>query len=132
MPSGVVLKSFADADRVPLRDNRGTMYRLIGPDDGARNVDVHINEIDAGARPRKPLHYHADAESIYMVLEGVAEAIVGDDTFVLHPNEVLFIPPGVYHAPGSAGDGPVRLLEIYAPPGADFHFAPRNAVKGAP
>lgn len=104
----------------PMNDNKGIVRSLVGPDDGAAAVDVHVNVINKEAGPY-PYHYHEHAENVYVVLDGVAEAIVDGIIYRLEKDDVVFIPPGVPHAAGSAGEGPVTLLEIYAPAGKDFH-----------
>lgn len=110
-----------DASKAPMRWDRGFSHRLIGPGDGASNVDLHINVInqDSGIGP---YHYHSRAENIYIVLEGIAQAIVEGRKYLLVKDDIVFIPPGTRHAAGSAGYGPVTVIEIYAPAGKDFHI----------
>lgn len=109
------------APSAAMRYDRGFTHRLVGPDDGAVKVDLHINEInvDSGLGP---YHFHENAENVYLVLEGIAEAVVDGKRYYLVKDDVAFIPPGVPHAAGSAGFGPVRVIEIYAPAGRDFHI----------
>lgn len=114
------ITSLWDGDERPMNDGKGVVRSLIGLDDGAANIDVHVNVINADAPPF-PYHYHEHAENVYVVLDGTARAIVDGTVYELGPNQVAFIPPGVPHAAGSAGRGPVTLLEIYAPAGRDFH-----------
>jgi len=108
------------APRQPLHKGRGTTIQLVNPAVGARHVDVHINEL----HPLAPLgnyHVHRTAENIYVILTGRARMIVEGEERLAGPGQVVFIPPGVPHATGNAGDSPLRLVEIYAPPGPDFH-----------
>ena len=107
---------------VPMRGDRGEQIKLIGPETaGAEAMDVHINQIDveAGAGP---LHYHEHAENAYVVLEGTLEITVEGDRRTVGPNSVAWIPPGLHHSVGNAGDVPARIIEIYAPAGRDFHI----------
>lgn len=124
----VILRRVEDAQQKLLRGGRGTMFRLLWPGNGTDLLDFHVNTLSADARARHPLHYHDRIESVYMVLEGIAEVILFDGeerTVQIRTDEVMLIPPGVPHSPGSAGMGPVRLLEIYVPPEPDdFHFLP--------
>ncbi len=115
-----------DIDAAPtrtMRFERGTQLRLVGPEDGAVNLDVHINIINVDSGPG-PYHLHERAENVYIVLEGTAAAIVDGVRYRLRENQVAFIPPGVPHGAGSDGSGPVRVIEIYAPAGTDFHILP--------
>jgi mannose-6-phosphate isomerase-like protein (cupin superfamily) len=108
-----------DARQTVMRLERGTTAHLVGPADGARNVDVHINHIntDSGLGP---YHFHRYAENVYVVLSGVAQAVVDGKRYLLVPDDVAYLPPGVPHAAGSAGFGPAVVMEIYAPAGKDF------------
>jgi len=98
------------------------MIRLVDPEvAGNRNVDLHINEIKVDAGPG-PTHYHERSENIYIVLEGMFEVRVEGQAYLFGPNEVAYIPPGVRHSAGNAGTTVARVIEIYAPPGPDFHI----------
>lgn len=109
-----------------MRYERGTTLHLVGPNDGASAIDLHINviNVDSGLGP---YHYHEKAENVYIILEGRAEVIMDGERHFLEKDDVAFIPPGVPHAAGSAGDGPVTVLEIYAPAGKDFHIISEDA-----
>jgi mannose-6-phosphate isomerase-like protein (cupin superfamily) len=115
---------FTKISEAPIREmalGRGRSIQLVNEETGARNLDVHVNEINDDSGPGE-LHYHARAENIYIVLEGVLEVVVEGERHLLGPNEVGFIPPGLEHTAGSArSHGVTRVIEIYAPPGADFH-----------
>jgi len=104
-----------------MKRDKGIAYDLVGLADGAENVDVHVNVLRADT-PVAPYHFHAEAENVYIVLEGEADAIVDGERLRLKAMDVVFIPPGVPHAVGGAGVGPVTLIEIYAPAGQDFHL----------
>ena len=114
----------------PLELGRGNIRDLIGPPQGAKNVDVHINIIEPGTG-RGEIHYHRKTENIYIVLEGCLEVCLeGGERHTLSVGEVGFIPPGVIHTAANADKkNPVRIIEIYAPAGTDFHeveFWPSN------
>lgn len=115
--------TIAGAPTGPLALGRGLKRMLVNPDIGARNMDVHINELKFDSGPGE-IHYHAKAENVYIVLEGTLEVVIEGERHLLGPNEVGFIPPGVVHTAGNAGDagigGVCRIVEIYAPAGKDF------------
>jgi mannose-6-phosphate isomerase-like protein (cupin superfamily) len=119
--NGVVRFNLRDARTQPLRWDRGMMHKLVDPDVGAANVDLHINVINVGSGSG-PYHYHAKSENVYVVLEGTVWAVVDGVKHVLGKDDVVFIPPGVKHCAGNGGDAPCRVIEIYAPPGPDFHI----------
>ena len=112
-------------DEAPTRSlpmGRGIVHRLVDPEVGSSNVDVHVNDIEPGAS-RGEIHYHAKAENVYLVLEGQLEVCIeGGSRYVLDVGEAGFIPPGVVHtATNARSDVRCRIVEIYAPAGRDFH-----------
>ena len=74
------IKRIGSAEATPMKLGRGITKHLAGPRGGAQRVDVHINVIneDSGIGP---YHYHEKAENIYIVLDGVVEAIVDGKRF---------------------------------------------------
>lgn len=117
----VQLTSIAEAEQAVMRLGRGVTKHLVGPRNGARLVDMHINVLnqDSGMGP---YHFHEHAENVYLVLEGVVHVVIDGSFHELKKDDVAFIPPGVPHAAGSSGHGQAVLLEIYAPAGRDFHI----------
>lgn len=113
--------ALADAPRRVMRFERGTMIRLVGEENGANNMDFHINVINVDSGPG-PYHYHERAENAYLVLEGTVEVVVEGTRHVLRKDDVGFIPPGLRHYAGNGGDIPAKVIEIYAPAGTDFHI----------
>jgi mannose-6-phosphate isomerase-like protein (cupin superfamily) len=116
-----------DAPVRTMRLDRGVQLRLFGEETGACNVDVHINvlNIDSGTGP---YHYHERVENVYIVLEGTFEVVVEGRRYYLRKDDVAFIPPGLRHYAGNAGDIPARAIEIYAPAGTDFHIVDHPTV----
>lgn len=111
-----------DADTAPvgqLRNGRGSVVSLVDPRVGAENVDVHINTITAGSAPG-PYHLHERAENVYYVFSGDGLLRADGKSHALSAGNVAFIPPGVPHSMSNVGESDLRLLEIYAPAGADF------------
>lgn len=125
--------SLHDAPTRVMRFDRGTMIRLFGEENGARNLDLHINVISVDSGPG-PYHYHERAENAYIVLEGTVEIVVEGKRYYLHKDDVGFIPPGLRHYAGNAGDVPARVIEIYAPAGTDFNIVddPTEIVDAVP
>jgi len=68
-------------------------------------------------------HNHPGCEEILYVLEGrglqVVEAGAERREREVTPGVLVHIPPDVYHSTVNTGDGPMRLLAIYAPPGPE-------------
>lgn len=102
-----------------LRYDRGTVTQLVGPEIGARHVDVHINTIRAGSIPG-PYHLHTTAENVYYVLRGTATIRSRQSESAVPPGHAVFIPPGVPHAISNRESEDLVIIEIYAPAEADF------------
>ena len=64
-----------EAPTVPLPMGRGTVFKLVDPDIGAVNADIHVNVIEPGAG-RGEIHFHEKAENTYIVLEGQLEVCI--------------------------------------------------------
>src|SRR3954470_19670814 len=120
-PRTPVIMNLADASTRPVAWDRGCQVPLFGEQNGARNVDVHINVIKVGSGTG-PYHYHERAENVYIVLEGIVEAVVEGKRYFLQKDDVAFIPPGLRHYAGNPGQEPAKVIEIYAPAGQDFHI----------
>jgi mannose-6-phosphate isomerase-like protein (cupin superfamily) len=116
-----IVFNLADSGTKPLRWDRGFQRLMFGEHNGARNVDVHINVIKVGSGTG-PYHYHERAENVYIVLEGIVEAVVEGKRYFLQKDDVAFIPPGLRHYAGNPGQEPAKVIEIYAPAGQDFHI----------
>jgi mannose-6-phosphate isomerase-like protein (cupin superfamily) len=61
------------------------------------------------------LHAHEDHVDSFYVLDGVAEFLVGDETFRAPPGSWVAAPVGVPHGFRNVGDGELRLLNVHAP-----------------
>ena len=109
----------ASAPTKELRYGRGSVIRLVDADIGAREVDLHLNTINPGTPPG-PYHLHRQVENVYYVLEGTASLRLDGVDHTVAPGQAVFIPRGVPHSVHNAGEGPLRLLEIYAPVDVDY------------
>ena len=81
---------------------------LIGSAAGAKNLLNGITEIDPGAAV--PLHFHNCEESV-VVLQGAAVATIGDEEYLLAPNDTSWIPPGIHHF--FRNPSPTDMLRIF-------------------
>lgn len=97
-----------------LRYRRGVVAQIVGPELGARNVDLHLNRIIAGSAPG-PYHIHPDAENVYLVLSGALRVRMAGVDHLLAPGDAAFIPAGIPHSASNAGEDDAEVLEIYGP-----------------
>jgi mannose-6-phosphate isomerase-like protein (cupin superfamily) len=101
---------FAPDDARRRLHERGYSLPFVGLGSGAKDLRVHMSVINPGERAHPP-HDHPDEEVLYL-LEGNAEAQVGDHTEVIGPDTAVFCPPGVTHGLRNCGDRPMRYLVI--------------------
>ena len=78
---------------------------------GTKNTAVVYFEIEPGCR----LGMHADsAEEIVLILEGEAEATVGDERGRVSAGEMAVLPAMVPHALRNVGDDTVRVVGFFS------------------
>jgi len=94
-------------DKIGLVDNRRR----------ARNVDVHMMVLKPGGST--DYHYHTESESVWIVLQGSAEAVIDGKEYRLEQNTVVFLSPNVRHKFRAVGNEEYRFIEIFSPPAAD-------------
>ncbi len=60
-------------------------------------------------------HSHADADKVYLVLEGSGTFVIGDDHHILSSNEILCAPAGVPHGVINTSDARLSVLVFMTP-----------------
>jgi len=84
---------------------------LVGHDDGARRLHIHLTEIpDTASHP--PYQHEHQAEEVFYILEGAAEYRFGGRTIEAGPGDTVFIPSGVRHAEITYRTPAMRYLTI--------------------
>ena len=88
-------------------------FRLIGPETGARQLEVIVGEIERGkgAHP----HLHTGIEQVCYLLEGTAHVEVGAEKFEMKAGEACFFPAGVMHVFTVTSER-AKVLVVYSPP----------------
>jgi mannose-6-phosphate isomerase-like protein (cupin superfamily) len=59
---------------------------------------------------------HPDTDQILVFVEGTAEAVLDGERSAVDANDLVYVKAGVRHNFINTGDGPLRLVTIYAPP----------------
>lgn len=70
-----------------------------------------------------PPHLHAEMEHVFYVLEGRVRVLVDDEDALLDHGDVVFVPRGLAHGFGNAGNDEARLIEFNLPGGFDRYYA---------
>ena len=105
-----------EGERVPVR-SRVDSIRLVNEKINAHNLDVHVNVLQPGGTT--DYHHHTKSESVWIVLQGAADAVIEGKNYRLERNCVVFIPPNVSHVFKAVGDEEYRFVEIFSPVYAD-------------
>jgi len=71
---------------------------------------VKVLEVEPGAR--LSLQRHARRAEHWVVVQGVADIVCGDQTRQLHQGEHLHIPQGTNHRLGNSGQALLALIEV--------------------
>jgi mannose-6-phosphate isomerase-like protein (cupin superfamily) len=59
---------------------------------------------------------HPDTDQVLIFVDGRAEAILDGRSTDVGPNDLVFVRAGTRHNFLNRGDGPLRLITVYAPP----------------
>jgi quercetin dioxygenase-like cupin family protein len=104
-------------DSLPSFGGEGFASRILADETvGVEHVSVGVVEFEPGARGSRHVR---DVEEIVFVLDGEGRVVTDDATYDLSTGQAAIIPPGVRHAHENVGDGPLRKLWIFAPPGPE-------------
>jgi quercetin dioxygenase-like cupin family protein len=97
----------------PANHSGTTNIRLVGPENGARHMEVLLGEFLSGGNAAA--HAHPDLEQAVYVLEGTAIAGIDGVEHEVRAGDVMFFPEGVFHSLEVTSER-VKLLVFYAPP----------------
>jgi len=73
-------------------------------------LHIHITEVKPGVRHEPHIHDH---DEIIFVLEGKAIEHSPSGPIEVGPGQVIYVPAGVEHGTGNAGDGILKLIVIF-------------------
>lgn len=78
---------------------------------------------------RIPLHTH-DVDEAITILDGTADARLGDERRRIGPGSVVFVPAGTPHGTANAGDGALRIHAVFPATTIIIAMLERNAAPG--
>jgi quercetin dioxygenase-like cupin family protein len=125
MGDEVVARQADDGDVIWMLGGVYTIKAAASETDG--KLTVMEMTIPPGAAP--PPHTHPGGEAVY-VLDGTITYNIGGDRIEGGAGSFFYVPEGTVEWFEATGEGPVRLLVIYAPGGVDQFF--REAGEPAP
>ena len=103
---------------------------VVDPGDLDGRVDsLAIIREAIGVGDRIPLHTH-DVDEAITILEGAADARLGDARHRLGSGAVIFIPAGTPHGTGNAGQGALEILAVFPSTTIVITMLERNPAPG--
>jgi len=99
------------------------LRRVVNEKTGSEKIGVIIVEKPPKHGPSR-YHYHTGRESVYVVLEGRAEAKINGKIYPLEPGMVVLISPNDRHKVTTVGNAVFKMVEVYSPLAPDFVEAP--------
>jgi quercetin dioxygenase-like cupin family protein len=97
----------------PANHHGTTNLRLVGPENGAKQMEIVLGDIVRGGNAAA--HAHPGLEQAAYVLEGTAFAGIDGVEHEVRPGDMLFFPQGVFHSIRVTSER-LKLLVVYAPP----------------
>jgi mannose-6-phosphate isomerase-like protein (cupin superfamily) len=104
--------------------NMAIVKRAIGHSEGA----IPLHPLPLSSMPRTPMHRHHREDEYSFVLEGATGALLGHETVLGHPGDVIFKPRCQWHTFWNAGDAPAHVLEVISPAGFENYFRELSAL----
>ncbi len=99
------------SDLTPFEITRGFSARMIHTD----HMTIAFVDVDAGAELPEHAHIH---EQVTNLLEGEFELVLGGETMLLKPGQVVVIPSNMPHSGRALTK--CRILDVFQPVREDF------------
>lgn len=104
-----------------MTDERPDLIDLTRRNDAFRReliTGAHSQLVAMTLRPAEEIgeEVHDDVDQSFLFVEGRCETVLDGERSPARPGQVVFVRAGTRHNVVNTGDGPLRLLTIYAPP----------------
>ncbi len=110
-----------------LEVTRGERFTIRTPCNATHDAYV-VFEVIAEPRNGVPLHIHEREEEFFIILEGTAHMVNGDETLQATAGAAVTVGKGIPHAWCNLTDMPLRMLVIFTPGHIEGLF--REASRG--
>ena len=100
-----------DIDIVQLARGNAAVRREIAT---GQHSQIVAMTIPPGGEIGEEVHEHND--QLLVFVDGQADAVLDGRTSTVTPNDLVLVPAGTRHNFINTGDGPLRLVTVYAPP----------------
>ena len=104
-----------------------SMFRILLDDEsvGAKQFALLVNEFDPGLTSKA--HKHDKEEHAFYIISGTGIIRIEDEPIEVAEGDAVFVPPGKMHEVSSTGDGILKYIVIYAPPGPNVTLREKGA-----
>jgi mannose-6-phosphate isomerase-like protein (cupin superfamily) len=108
---GAIVTEPLDTDIVQLARGNEAFRREIATGEHSQVVAMTI---PAGGEIGEEVHEEND--QLLVFIDGEGDAVLDGRTSKVTPNDLVMVPAGTRHNFINTGDGPMRLVTVYAPP----------------
>ena len=104
-----------------------SMFRILLDEEsvGAKQFALLVNEFDPGLTSKA--HKHDKEEHAFYIISGTGIIRIEDEPIEVAEGDAVFVPPGKMHEVSSTGDGILKYIVIYAPPGPNVTLREKGA-----
>jgi uncharacterized cupin superfamily protein len=125
-PANIVNVADAEADEWSERD-AGGVNRALGAEAGSQRTGLNHETIQPG-KLNSPPHCHSAEEEIFIVLDGDATLLLGDEEHALRAGHVVARPPGTGVPHAFRAETELTLLSYGTREPSDITYYPRSGV----
>jgi uncharacterized cupin superfamily protein len=125
-PRNIVNVADAEADEWSERD-AGGVNRALGAEAGSQRTGLNHETIQPG-KLNSPPHCHSAEEEIFVVLDGEATLLLGDEEHALRAGHVVARPPGTGVSHAFRAETELTMLSYGTREPSDITYYPRSGV----
>lgn len=104
---------------VDLKDRR-MAYIWLDKQNGAENFSVGTSDIEPGSQTIT--HQHSQETEVMFIYKGKGTAIIGDNSYPIEPETMMFCAPGMPHQIRNTGGELLSFLFFYIPGGPEQYL----------
>ena len=109
----------SDVFHVDLKDRR-MAYIWLDKLTGADNFSVGTSDIEPGSKTIP--HQHGQETEVMFIYKGRGTAVIGEKSYPLEPETMMFCPPGVPHQIQNTGAEVLSFVFFYVPGGPEQYL----------
>jgi mannose-6-phosphate isomerase-like protein (cupin superfamily) len=91
--------------------------------------EASMSRITAFPGAAIPVHVHPHSDEVLLIEAGAGIMTLGDKIIQIRAGQAIRIPKGTKHSFVQTGKGPLRAVQVYAPPGPEQRFKKWRVLK---